>query len=158
TARRELSGSRNELFQTRKALFESRKGLFSAGKELFGSGKALASGRKELSGALTAALAGRGRPPPPPPLPVPHVPPPAQRLVELHQGRQPVVARLRQEDLRREELLLGLEHLQVGGEAGHVALVGDFESVLEGPHLPRPLPLGLRVLLVGDERSRGLVE
>src|SRR3954469_9847630 len=59
------------------------------------------------------------------PLRIAEIPPAPERPVELDQRRQPIVARLGEEDLGGEELLLGLEDVQVARQAGHVALVGD---------------------------------
>ena len=82
-----------------------------------------------------AGCRSRGRP-----LRIGELPAAAQGAVELDQGRQPVVARLGEQDLGREELLLGLEHLQVVREAGHVAHVREPHRLPVGGHLARPLP------------------
>ena len=69
-------------------------------------------------------------------------------------GEQPVAADLRQRVLRRVELLLRLEHLEVAREAEAVSIRGVLDGLLQrlhGPALPR---LGLAQLAQGGERIR----
>jgi len=77
-------------------------------------------------------------------------PPPSARYSCTSVARR-LLAPLREQDLGGEELLLGLEHVEIARQAGHVALVGDLHALLVGGHLARPLALGLGVLLVGEE-------
>src|ERR1700675_1342428 len=56
------------------------------------------------------------------PLDIGQVPPAAEGLVELDIGGQPIAADLRERRLRRIELLLGLEHLVVAGQALAVSI------------------------------------
>src|SRR5262249_11701741 len=87
------------------------------------------------------------------PLRVGQAPPAAESLVELDIGGEPIAADLRERRLRRIELLLGLQHLVVAGQAlaGPARPLQD--GVLETSH-GRALS-GFRIMEFG-ERGEGV--
>src|SRR5438094_3156671 len=110
--------------------------------------------RRALSrcGAGEDRPAGLGSGGPGLPLSIGQAPPAPQRSVEADVGQQPVAADLRQRVLRRVELLLRLEHLEVAREAEAVSIRGVLDGLLQRLHgavLPR---LGLAQLAQGGER------
>jgi len=58
------------------------------------------------------------------------VPPPTQRLVDLHHGNELVAVRPRQLDVRGEELPLRVQHVEIGGETGHISKLSQGKCTL----------------------------
>src|SRR5439155_1804121 len=63
---------------------------------------------------------------------IPRVPPSAERFVELDKIGQAREPRLCERVLRREELLLGIEHFDIAREPGDVSDAGDTNGLLIG--------------------------
>src|SRR5437773_2669548 len=84
------------------------------------------------------------------------LPPATERAVEGDHGDQLVALRAREIELGGKELLLGLEDLEVVGDAVVVALERQRDRRLEGLH--RLVTVGVHALelLLGDERARHL--
>src|SRR5207249_1594135 len=86
------------------------------------------------------------------------LPSPSQRLVELDEGGQAVEASLGEGVLGGEELLLGLQDLEVVGEAPQVTGVGEADRLAIRVHGAGLLFLDVGELLVGDQGGRDFGE
>src|SRR5881296_3187299 len=75
--------------------------------------------------------------------PLLRLPAATERSIEVHHCHELVAARLGKADLGGKELLLGLEHLEVGREARGVPYIGQAHGFLVRGHGARALPLGL---------------
>src|SRR5262245_15016872 len=82
----------------------------------------------------------------------------AERGVQLHHGQQLVALGLRQLVLGWEELLLRLEHLEVGREAAGVADGGELRRFLQRRHRLGALLADVLELLGVDQRVRDLAQ
>src|SRR5216683_6569279 len=88
------------------------------------------------------------------PLRIRQAPAAPERLVELDEGEEPIAPELRQRPLRREELLLGLEHLEVVCEPVAVAIRRMPDGLLQRLHRPVLPRLGLAPLAQPGESIR----
>src|SRR5439155_151338 len=88
------------------------------------------------------------------PLGVRQAPAATERLVELHVREETVAANLRERLLRRVELLLGLEHLEVAGEPVAVPIRRVPDGLLQRLHCPVLPRLGLAQLAQRGESIR----
>src|SRR5439155_17700979 len=90
--------------------------------------------------------------------PLLRLPSPAERPIEVHDRHELVAARLGKADLRGKELLLGLEHLEVRGQARGVSEARQPHGFLIRGDRARPLSLGLDELRPVHERPGDLAE
>src|SRR5580692_12184036 len=84
------------------------------------------------------------------------VPSATQSTVEGHAGEELVSLRPRQGPLRREQLLLGLQHLKIIGLACDVTTAGQLYRPFQGADLVDLARLPLCQPLPGDQRVRDL--
>src|SRR6266481_4443322 len=94
------------------------------------------------------------------PLGIGQAPAASERLVELHVREEPVAPDLGQYVLRRVELLLGLEHLEIAGESLPIPVHGILGGLLERLHrrsCPVSASLSLPSRVRASETSRSAV-
>src|SRR5207244_4004771 len=93
-----------------------------------------------------------------PPLSVGQAPATAERLVQANMGKETVAANLRERVLRRVELLLGFEHLEVIGQPLAIAIRRMLDGLREGLHSRVLSRLGLVQLAQRGEGVRDFAE
>src|SRR5439155_15651722 len=77
------------------------------------------------------------------PCPLFRLPSAPERSIEVHHRHELVAASLRKADLGGKQLLLGLEHLEIGREARGIPYTRQAHGFLVRGHGARALPLGL---------------